>query len=230
MTSITDLAEFDMEFVLSYLELRDLINLADINIYLRNIIRSYLIIIFNKMVVLTGNPTTDIVYIPSDPFRFFGFILILKFLRIFGDQLKFLCFCYINEKEKAFRVGQYVNIYCCNLNILIFQSLPLTLSYVFQNVFNVKFLFFEYCHVDFHALRVSMIFPKLKKLSLFRVKIENSKEFIKSYTCLQLLIIDNFSLKYINIKLLQQINPCLRIVIVQKWEEYSIFKQNILNE
>lgn len=230
MTLVTDLSTFDLEPVFSSLDSKDLINLADANMYLRNEVRDYLKKHFAKTMILLGSPSTDIGFFDNILFHFRGLKFVLQFLRIFGDQLKILYFAYINTERKTLHVGSYVNIYCCNLEILIFRLMTLNLTLVFKNVFNVKILFFEYGHPDVCLSSILKIFPNLEKLILFQVKIKHSKNFIKSYCSLKLLIVDNYSLKFINIELLKKLNPDLQVVIIHEWCEYLIHKQCILDE
>lgn len=154
MTSIIDLTDFDFETVLSNLLLKDLINLSDTNKYLRTIVRSNIPLNFSKTITLIGSKTVDIGYNIS--FHFTSLNIVLKFLRIFGDQIKILFFNYVNVLEKTKYVGSYVNIYCHNLNILVLRSLTLATHSFLIHQFNIKYLFFEYCHIDMELWKISL--------------------------------------------------------------------------
>lgn len=230
MTSISDLTDFDLEFVFSYLDAKDFINLADANMFLRKNVQSYLKKNFNEMIVLLGSPASDIGYISNIPFYFRGLNFVLKFLRIFGDQVKIMSFNYVNEKNKAWYVGSNVNKYCLNTDILIFRSLTSDLNSVFKNLSKVKFLFFEFCEINALSMRISKNFPNLEKLILFRTRINNSNNLVKFYGNLKLLIVDRFSLNFINVKRLRRVNPFLKIMFIHEMKEYLVHKQSILKQ
>lgn len=164
MTSITDLTIDDFQHLFIYLNSTDLINLSDTNTYLRNVVKLYLNSKLQRKIVLQCGKSFTYTY--CDRIILKNFQIVLKFIRIFGDQFKILFFWIVNSK-KCQIANIYLNTYCQNLETLLFRSLELNSNFIFHNNLSIKNLFFEFCNLPLGLCQLIKNFPNLEKLFLY---------------------------------------------------------------
>lgn len=176
MAPITELTIDDFQHIFVHLDYSDLINLSDCNFYLRNVVKSYLDLMFSERIVIQCSKSLDLLYFQKTFIKNFRFIL--RFVRIFGDQFKILIF-WVVDPQKCRIMNTYLNRYCSYLNTLIFRSLRV--NFVFKVHNNLENLFFEFSELSFSYQGLVRFFPNLKRLYFYRLlfssQVGNSMDF-----------------------------------------------------
>lgn len=211
MTSIDD-----FQYVFKYLKYSDLINFSDVNKYLRTVTKIYLNSNFEKKIVLQCCESTNFGY--CNKIVLANFQLILKFIRIFGDQFKILIF-WVIDARKCHILGIYLNNYCQNLESLLFRSLKFDLGSIFM--INLKNIFFEFGELHSNFCQLSKFFPKLEKLFLFQLKVDSMVNFNKKHQYLDYVVVHD--LEKFSQFLSMQTN--IKILCLNKWQNYLIERQ-----
>lgn len=217
MTLITDLTFDDFQFVFKYLDFSDLINLSVTNRYLQNIIKLYLDDEFKRKIVLQCSSTTDLAY--GKKIIIVNFRSILRFIRIFGNQIKILLF-WVVDRRKCEILALYLNSYCSNLETLLFRSLKFDISPFLQCDFSIRNLLFEFSNLYPSFSQFSTLFPNLINLCLFHTKISDID--LINIKCLKLVVIDN-----LNMPLLQS-KSLIEYKLLGKWSDYLIERKRFI--
>lgn len=146
-----------------------------------------------------------------------GMTMILKFLRHFGGEVKFLsCNFYGASEEQVFTVFTYITKYCTNLKKLYFGFLRHGLSYSLRNSFEqVTELLFSNCQLDKELCKLDMYFPHVKEISFYDSnEFQSLNKIIVKYPNLEKKSIDYDSMDIFSVALLQAINSTAKIVYV----------------
>lgn len=223
MALITDLTIDDFQYVFCYLSFIDLINFSDTNKYLKDIVKPYLESNFNSKVSLLCGTTTSIAY--NNRHVITKFHLILKLIRIFGNYFKILAFWVIDEK-KSHTVSTYINIYCSNLETLLYRSLQFDLSSTFTNHLNVKNLFFEFSILDTNFSQLSKFFPKLEKLFLYSLTVNNKIKFNENHQFLNHITVNNLE----PYSTFLSLNSNAQIFCLPDWKNYLTERQKFFEK
>lgn len=165
MASINELSIDDFQHIFIHLDYSDLVNLSDCDTYLQNVVKSYLGSMFNNQIVLQCSRSLDFIYFQKTLIRNFQFVL--RFIRIFGDQIKILIF-WVVDPQKCQIMNDYLNKYCSNLKTLIFRSLKVDFKFGIHN--KLENLFFEFCSLSFDSRHLVQFFPCLKRIYIFRLR------------------------------------------------------------
>lgn len=187
MPSLTDLTINEFQFIFVYLDYTDSISLGDTNMDLRNIVKMYLSSKLKHKLVLQCNSLDSI----------FGqgliatkFLYILRFIRIFGDQITILVF-WVTVEKKCQLITMYLSKYCHNLNTLLFRSMKFDLSpYLFEYT-SIRNLLFEFSVLPLAFKQISFIFPNLENLSFFQTRFDGIVNYTEKHEHLECFIVDD---------------------------------------
>lgn len=97
MTTINDLTIDDFQYIFGHLSYSDFINLSLASKYLQNIVKLYLNSDLKRKIVLQCGPSSNLCYGPK--IISINFKSILRFIRIFGDQIEIIIFWVIDRKN-----------------------------------------------------------------------------------------------------------------------------------
>lgn len=139
-----------------------------------------------------------------------GMRMTLRFLRFFGDDIKFLnCNFYGASEEQTFIVFGYITKYCPGLTKLYINFLRHNLSFSLRKSFeNVSELIFSHSKLDLELCKISTYFPRVQELSFYdRNEFQNLRDVICTYPHLRRMTIECQSMDILSVAILQAINP-----------------------
>lgn len=170
---LTDLPVEILRKILSFLEKGELIVLADVNQLMRNIVKTDVELESVVRSVAFGSIDSEgtSTQMLLNHIEIYGLRLILRFIRIFGEEIEIL---FISNKgayeQMCLRVMRQVEKYATNVRVLGLHDVCYDLSRGFSRSFKtVKELTFKRCTISRSLCSISLHFPNLEKLRFFSV-------------------------------------------------------------
>lgn len=139
-----------------------------------------------------------------------GRSFILKFLRLFGTEMKYVvCDFFGATEEQACTIFSHVGQYCLGLNRLAFGNLNYDLDISLERTFeNVTYIFFQRCKLYAQLCDLKNYFPNAKEIVFSEEnRFENIDKMIVNYGYLERFEICSASMDVINAIFLQILNP-----------------------
>lgn len=139
-----------------------------------------------------------------------GMKMTLRFLRHFGNDIKFLnCNFYGASEEQTTIIFNYITNYCTELTKLYFGFLRHSLKYSLRKCFeNVTALVFSNCRLDNELCKLNLYFPRVNEISFYeRNEFQDLSSVIERYSYLSKMLIERDSMDILSVALLQAINP-----------------------
>lgn len=144
--------------------------------------------------------------------RITGTSFILKFLRLFGSEIKYIVFDFFGATEEQIDiVFSCAREYCPNLTRMVFGNLDYDLR--IENPFtNVEFIFFQQCRLYDHLCDIKSHFPNVKDITISDDnRFESLDKVIVFYNGLEKMEIYSTSIDIVNAVFLQILNPDVEI-------------------
>lgn len=139
-----------------------------------------------------------------------GKSLILKFLRLFGNEMEFVIFncSYASEVDVNIVFKQVVK-FCPNLNYIVFGNLRHSLdNSLVRPLEKVQKIFFQYCILWDKLCELDVYFPNVKAITFSEMNIyEDGDSMIKHYANLEKFEACEASFNLLDVFFLQLLNP-----------------------
>lgn len=139
-----------------------------------------------------------------------GKSLILKFLRLFGNEIEFIIFncSYASEVDVNTVFKQVVN-FCPNLNYLTFGNLRHSLANsLLRPLEKVQLIFFQYCVLWDKLCELDVYFPNVRTITFSEMNVyEDGDKLIRHYARLEKFEACEASLNLLDVFFLQLLNP-----------------------
>lgn len=221
------------EHLISLCCLTQVLNLSDINTTFKSLVvrevlrrlkrmndvsvkKGFPVDIFPICFFLTDFHSKDCkIAVRENKLKISGTALILKFIRLFGDKMKYIVLSFSgSSEEQANTVFSSVNKNCYNLEILAFGCLDYDLERSLVKPFvKATTVFFQYSRIHNKLCDLNKYFPSLKDLTFSETNFFQSfNQILCRYVHLEKLEICVNSMNLVDAVFLQILNPTTEVI------------------
>lgn len=218
---LMDLPSEILTKIFSYLNMMSLITMADVGQRSRANVKKDLKFNNRLSQVVVGNfEAGNKISLYPCRFELEGVGCILKFLRIFGENIKILSFNGdLGFEQNAFKIFHYVNHFLKNLKDLTLIHVFYDLSQACSVRFNtVSKLSFRGCIIRQGLCDIRPLFPNLSGLNFYgKNSIEYISKTIEEYPKIKTIYVSGDSMALEHVQILQDINFQMKIMYNGVW-------------